>query len=91
MILIIQGQLPHYRRELFNALCSLDEVTVVHSGEPAKRSNDVFCEIILPVKKVGSFFCQQGLCSLISNMKPKTIISMFDVRWMSSVLSDVSQ
>lgn len=85
MILVIQGQLPHYRREFFNALCALDEVTVVHSGTPSRRTTDSFSELILPRHDLGPFRIQAGLDRLISELRPKTVIAMFDVRWLSTV------
>ena len=85
MILVVQGQLPHYRRELFNALCEIDEVTVVHSGTPAKNDTDGFSEIILPVRSIGPFRLQQGLPELIARMQPRTVVAMFDVRWINSI------
>lgn len=85
MILVVQGQLPHYRRELFNSLCILDEVAVVHSGRPVRSDTDRFTEVVLPVRKFGPFRLQQGLSKLIAELSPKTVIAMFDVRWLHSV------
>ena len=85
MILVIQGQLPHYRRELFNSLCTLDEVAVVHSGRPVRSDADRFAEIVLPARKFGPFRLQEGLSKLIAELRPKTVIAMLDVRWLNSV------
>lgn len=85
MILVIQGWLPHYRLEVFNALCNVDDVTVVHSGKPARRPNDRFLEIILPVDRIGPFSLQRGLSSLIEETRPDATIAMFDIRWLNSV------
>lgn len=85
MILVIQGQLPHYRRELFNTFCTLDEITVVHSGRPVRSDTDRFAEVVLPARKFGPFLLQQGLSKLIAELRPKTVIAMFDVRWLNSV------
>ena len=85
MILVIQGQLLHYRHELFNALSSLDDVTVVHSGAESRLDTDRFAEIVLPARQVGPFQLQTGLSKLIAEMRPKTVIAMFDVRWLHSV------
>lgn len=85
MILIIQGRLPHYRRDFFNALCDVDKVTVAHSGKPVSKLGDRFAEIILPQIRVGSFRLQRGLFDLIESSRPNTIISMFDIRWLNSV------
>lgn len=85
MILVIQGQLLHYRRELFNALSSLDDVTVAHSGAASRLDTDRFAEIVLPVRQIGPFQLQTGMSKLIAKMRPKTVIAMFDVRWLHSV------
>ncbi|MDT8858152.1 glycosyltransferase family 4 protein [Paracoccaceae bacterium Fryx2] len=85
MILVVQGQLPHYRREFFNALCSLDEVTVVHSGAQTKGQGDRFSEVLLPMRVLGPFRLQQDLDQLISELRPRTVIAMFDMRWLNSV------
>jgi len=85
MIIVIQGELPHYRIGFFNALSDLDEVVVVHSGMPVSCSTDRFEEVVLPVKKLGPFQVQQGLIELISERRPDAIIAMFDLRWVNSV------
>lgn len=85
VILMIQGVLPHYRLELFNALCRLDEVVVAHSGRNMKRHTDCFEEVILPVKTVGPLKIQQGLLQLIATRRPRAVIAMFDVRWVNSI------
>lgn len=85
MILVIQGWLPHYRLELFNALAALEDVAVVHSGEPARRDGDRFEEVVLPVKTLGPFRLQQGLLKLIEARQPRAVIAMFDVRWVNTV------
>ena len=85
MILVIQGYLPHYRLELFNALSALDEVMVVHSGKPTRRDSDRFEEVILPVKTLGPFRLQAGLLQLIVERQPKTVIAMFDIHWVNTI------
>lgn len=85
MILVIQGWLPHYRLEVFNALCGVDDVTVAHSGKPARRPGDRFEEIILPADTAGPFRLQRGLSGLIETIRPDAIIAMFDIRWLNSV------
>lgn len=85
MILVIQGWLPHYRLELFNALAAIENVAVVHSGEPARRDGDLFEEVVLPVKPLGPFMLQQGILDVIEARQPRAIIAMFDVRWVNTV------
>lgn len=85
MILVIQGQLTHYRREVFNAMCDLDNVTVVHSGMPSRAENDRFSEVVLPVRKIGPFRWQKGIGRLVAELRPKTVIAMFDLRWFLTI------
>lgn len=87
MILVIQGWLPHYRLELFNALGAIEDVVVVHSGKPARRDGDRFEEVVLPTKSLGPFKLQHGLLDLIEERQPRAVIAMFDVRWVNTVLA----
>ena len=85
MILIIQGKLLHYRRDLFNALTVVNRVVIAHSGEPVRRSTDRFEEVLLPAKPIGPFWLQKGLIELIRTYEPLAVIAMFDVRWVNTV------
>jgi glycosyltransferase involved in cell wall biosynthesis len=85
MILCIQGWLPHYRRDFFNELSRLDDVTVIHSGESSIRPSDRFKEIILPLEIIGPFRVQKGLLSHISQENPSTIVAMFDIHWVNTI------
>lgn len=80
MIIIIQNQLPHYRRAFFNKLSELEEVLIVHSGQPIVTSADRFSEIIVQKKKFGPFNLQLRLGEVIRNYKPITVIAAFDIR-----------
>lgn len=87
-ILILQGEIPHYRISFFNALASSGciELTVVHSGESVcKNSNILFKEISLCKKALFGFVWQPGLMSLAKGSD--VIIAMFDLHWVSIVLS----
>jgi len=86
MILFIQGTLTHYRRAVFNEMCKSDEVLVVHSGVSKKQDKDKFRESVLPLGKIGPFRIQKGLLKLIKRENPHTVISMFDIRWIYSVI-----
>lgn len=85
MIVFIQGTFPHYRREVFNEVCKHDKVLLVHSGPPNKKESDKFSECILPMVKIGPFRIQKGLHGVIKRAKPSIVISMFDIRWLSSI------
>lgn len=87
MIVVIQGVLPHYREGLFNALCDLDDVVVVHSGKRLRKETDRFEEIILPLRKIGPFRLQTGLTKYLTLSKPDSVIAMFDIRWPLTVLA----
>ncbi len=86
MIVFIQGTLPHYRRGVFNEMCKNDEVLVVHSGVSNKQDDDKFREYVLPLSNIGPFRIQKGLFKLIKQENPHTVISMFDIRWVYSVI-----
>lgn len=85
MMLVIQGQLPHYRRAFFNELSKHDDVLVIHSGAPNRRGEDRFRECVLPASNVGPFNFQSGLFDVIEDENPDTIVAMFDIRWISTV------
>lgn len=87
MILVIQSQLLHYRRDFFNALTALDQVVIAHSGNPARRPADRFEEVLLPARPLGPFWLQQGLFELLRTRRPRTVIAMFDVRWINTMLA----
>lgn len=86
MILVIQNQLPHYRREFFNELSNLDQVLVVHSGPPSSVKGDRFREHILRSIKIGPFVWQCGLSRLIRSINPSAVIASADIRNLQSIL-----
>lgn len=85
MMLVIQGQLPHYRRAFFNELSKHDDILVIHSGTPNERGEDCFRECVLPARNVGPFRIQSGLFNVIEDVNPDTIVAMFDIRWINTV------
>jgi glycosyltransferase involved in cell wall biosynthesis len=87
MILVVQNQLPHYRREFFNELSNLDEVLVVHSGPPSSVKGDRFREQILRSIKIGPFVWQCGLSKLIRSINPSAVIASADIRNIHSIFS----
>lgn len=80
MLIVIQGQIPHYRRAFFNRLCELDNVLVIHSGQPAVCSGDRFKEVILPSIKIGPFILQIGIGDVLRKYKPSAVVAAFDIR-----------
>jgi glycosyltransferase involved in cell wall biosynthesis len=80
MIIVIQSQLPHYRRAFFNKLSELEDVLIVHSGKSIATTTDHFTEIIVREKKVGPFSLQLGLIDVINTHKPSAVIVAFDIR-----------
>lgn len=89
MIIIIQSQLPHYRRALFNRLCELDDVVIIHSGKPIVTATDRFTEIIVQGKEIGPFNIQLGLGDVIKTYKPSAVIAAFDIRNLMSFVLKV--
>lgn len=86
-ILIIQNQILHYRKPVYNELANNYEVTVLHSGEASVNINDNYKEIITKVFKIGPFYFQQGIVNEIKNNTYDVIISMFDIRWIMNVIA----
>jgi glycosyltransferase involved in cell wall biosynthesis len=84
MIVVIQNQLPHYRRAFFNKLCDIGKVLVIHSGKPVLTEADRFSEVIVPQCKAGPFNLQLGLSDVIREFGPSTVIASFDIRNMMS-------
>lgn len=87
-VVIMQGQIPHYRVPFFNALGSSDSIdlTVVHSGSPMCPHGLIFFkEIILHKKEFCGFVWQPCLISMAKDCD--VIIAMFDFHWISIVLS----
>ncbi len=89
MIVVIQSQLPHYRRTFFNKLCELDDVVVIHSGTPIHNKSDCFKEIIVRQRKVGPFNLQLGLSDAIDTCQPMAVIAAFDIRNLMSFVLKV--
>lgn len=84
-ILIEYNYILHYRKPLFNILSSYYDVTVLHSGEKSVLDCDKYKEIITPVKKIGSFYYQQGILNEIRR-EYDIIIILFDIRWINSLI-----
>lgn len=87
MIIVIQNQLPHYRRELFNKLCDVEQVLVVHSGIPSVRKEDRFLEEIVPSYKIGPFKWQAGIFDIIKRNRPSAVIASADIHNIVSIIA----
>ncbi len=77
----------HYRIPFFNKLAEKYNVTVLHSGNKSLTDNDLYSEIIYPVKHIGSFRFQKGVIREISNDKYDIIIALFDVAWINTLIA----
>ena len=86
-VLIIYNYILHYRKPLFNLLSEDYDLTVVHSGEQTVTSTDSYCEIIVPVVKMGPVYYQKGVVSLLKKQGYDIVIALFDVRWLSTLAS----
>lgn len=84
-ILIVQGELPHYRVPLFDQLARYPgfSVTIVHSGSPARRADSAFEEVIVDCIRAPGFRIQRHIGSIAR--QHDVTIAMFDVRWLVSV------
>ena len=87
MILVVQNQLPHYRRAFFNALCDIDEVIVLHSGKPVGTDGERFKELTVPQRRFGPFNLQIGLNDVIMRLAPTTVIASADLRNLMSFVA----
>ena len=87
LIVIIQNDIKHYRRELFNKLTEIDSITVFHSGKVATNNEDLFFEISTKQFKLGPFLFHKKLFQNIKKLSPKFIIAPLDIRNISTIFS----
>lgn len=85
-ILIIYNYILHYRKPFFNELAIKYDVTVLHSGQKSVDKEDLYQEIITPVKRFGPFFVQKGVIKEVSRPEYDIVISLFDVRWITILI-----
>ena len=85
--LIIQNKIMHYRIPLFNSLAGLYDLTIIHSGKPIQPFSDFFREKIVPCKKIGPFYFQEGVIHEINDVRYDVVIAMFDIRWLANVIA----
>ncbi|WP_281630278.1 glycosyltransferase family 4 protein [Vibrio sp. St2] len=86
-VLIGYNYILHYRKPFFNELAKHYDVTVLHSGEVSVNENDNFSEIIVPTRQMGPFFLQKKLIKECLSKEYDFVILLFDVRWVSTVLT----
>ena len=84
-ILIIQGEIPHYRVPLFDQLARRPgfSVTVAHSGASAKQPNAAFEEIIVDCIRTLGLRIQRGVGDIAR--QHDVTVAMFDIRWLACV------
>ena len=85
-LLILQGELPLYRKPVFNGLTRDYQVTVLHSGEPTVEPEDAYREILVPCRKLWLFMVQNNVFREISSGNYDAIIAMFDLHWPAYIL-----
>ena len=85
-VLICYTKLAHYRIPIFQRLALQYDLTVVHSGSRLTSSNAGFSEIVLPVKRLGRFYYQPGLWSIIREGRFDATIFFLDLAWISILL-----
>lgn len=90
-ILIGYNYILHYRVPLFNKLSERYEVTVLHSGKKMVTDQDLYREIIVPVYKIGPIHLQPGLIKELINPKYSVVIVLFDVAWLTTLISVISR
>mgnify|MGYP000221110684 CR=1 FL=1 len=86
-LLICYTKLAHYRVPVFERLGLYYDLWVVHSGKQLTPGDAGFKEIILPGTRIGPFFYQPGLWSLIRDGKFDAVIFFLDLAWLSISLS----
>lgn len=86
-ILIAYNYILHYRKPFFNKLSEHYNVTVLHSGDKTVTDKDKYEEILFGEKKIGPFHLQSGLLKEVGKNKYDCVIALFDVRWLTTILS----
>ncbi|MBE2983879.1 glycosyltransferase family 4 protein [Campylobacter sp. RM9344] len=86
-ILIQYNYILHYRKAFFNELAKYYDVTVLHSGKKSVTKDDLYKEIVVPVRKIGPFYFQGNVISEVKKECYDIHIALFDVRWINTVIS----
>ncbi len=85
-LLILQGELAHYRIGLFEQLANHYHVFVVHGGADTFKSS-MFHEVQLKARTIGPFNVIEGYFSAVRNINPDVIIVPDHLRWIQFVLT----
>lgn len=85
-ILIIQNEIMHYRKPIYNELAKYYDITILHSGNKSINNEDKYKEIIVSYKKIGPFFFQEKVLKFANNNEYDAIIAMFDIRWIMNIV-----
>lgn len=84
-LIILQNFILPYRKPVFNGLARDYNVTVLHSGVPTVTSEDAYREILIPARRTGPFFIQNGVFREISSGKYDAVVAMFDLHWLAYI------
>ena len=84
-ILIIQNEILHYRKALYNELSNYYNITVLHSGDKSLTKEDSYKEVLSSKTKFLSFEIQHRLFSEVRK-DYDVVIAMFDLHWLKSFL-----
>jgi glycosyltransferase involved in cell wall biosynthesis len=87
MIVIVQGYIPHYRRDFFNKLGELYDLVVIHSGDKVVQSEDTFSECVISSIELGPFVWQSDLIRSIKTLKPTVVIAGANFRYLSLIFA----
>ena len=86
-ILICYVEFHHYRIPIFERLSETYDITIVHSSEQQTDGNACFTEISIPARKIWRFRFQPGLLRIVLEGGFDAVIFLFDLAWISTVLS----
>lgn len=85
-IAIVQNMIPHYRKPLYRFLSKEYDLIVIHSGDVSLSKDELYKEVIVGKVKLGPFFFQKKLYSLVGSNDYDAIIVMADLRWINNFL-----
>lgn len=76
-----------YRKPFYNALAANYDTWVVHAGTRSVDSSDRYCEIALPIRRLGSVAMPRFGDAVASLSPMKAVVAMFDLRWPTLLLA----
>lgn len=86
-VLILQNKILHYRKPFYNKLAEKYDLTVLHSGEPSIESNEIYKELIVPVKTILKLKFQKGVISEVRKGNYYAVVAMMDIHWINNILA----